>query len=267
MQSKQLSKASLVVVGSGIKFLSHLTIEAKTYIEQSEKVLYLVNEPLMKEWIQKANPHAESLDHLYFKYSLRSKCYREITNYILETLRNNHHVCVVLYGHPTFFSQPALDAVIQAKKEGYFAKILPGISAEDCLFADLMINPGVYGCQSFDATEFLVHMRRPDTQSHLILWQVGSVGLLNHQKEQIIVEGINELVNYLIKFYEAQHEVMLYEASQYPHVESKVINFPLSKLPKMILSGISTLYIPPVCKPSCNKEMLSKLGMQLDDLL
>lgn len=90
-----MKNASLVVVGSGIKFLSHLTIESKAYIEQSDKVLYLVNEPAMKEWIQKINLHSESLDPFYTQYSLRSDCYRAITNHILQTLRKIQHVCVV----------------------------------------------------------------------------------------------------------------------------------------------------------------------------
>jgi hypothetical protein len=46
-----MTYSSLVVVGSSIKFISHLTTEAKTYIEQSNKVLYLVNEPAIKEWV------------------------------------------------------------------------------------------------------------------------------------------------------------------------------------------------------------------------
>ena len=66
---KHEKNESLTLVGSGIKSLSHLTMEAKTYITQSEKVLYLVNEPAMKEWIQGANKNTESLDYLYFKYS------------------------------------------------------------------------------------------------------------------------------------------------------------------------------------------------------
>ncbi len=33
----------LVIVGSGIKFMSHLTIEVKAHIEQADKVLYLIN--------------------------------------------------------------------------------------------------------------------------------------------------------------------------------------------------------------------------------
>jgi hypothetical protein len=37
--------------------------------------------------------------------------------------------------------------------------MLPGISAEDCLFADLGIDPGIYGCQSYEATDFLANGR------------------------------------------------------------------------------------------------------------
>src|SRR3990167_3227259 len=157
-----MQDTSLTVVGAGIKFLSHITVEAKAYIEQSQKLLYLVNNPVLKEWLKKTNPNAESLDELYQKYPLRLHCYRAITEYILETVRKRQHVCVVLYGHPSVFAQPALDAVIQAKKEGLDARILPGISAEDCLFADLMIDPGRFGCQSFEASDFLVHERQWD---------------------------------------------------------------------------------------------------------
>src|SRR3990167_6833486 len=120
--------------------MSHLTHEAKIYIEQSDKVLYLVNEPAMKEWICKSNVNSESLDGLYFKYPLRSQCYKAIADYVLEVLRTNINVCVVLYGHPLVFAQPAMMAVIKARKEGYPVKVLPGISAEDCLFADLLVD-------------------------------------------------------------------------------------------------------------------------------
>jgi len=35
--------------------------------------------------------------------------------------------------------------------------MLPGISAEDCLFADIGVDPGIYGCQSFEATDLFVN--------------------------------------------------------------------------------------------------------------
>jgi hypothetical protein len=35
--------------------------------------------------------------------------------------------------------------------------MLPAISAEDCLFADLGVDPADHGCPSYEATDFLVH--------------------------------------------------------------------------------------------------------------
>jgi uncharacterized protein YabN with tetrapyrrole methylase and pyrophosphatase domain len=79
---------------------------------------------------------------------------------------------VVFYGHPTVFAKSALDAVIKLEKENYVTKILPAISSEDCLFADLRIDPGSDGCQSYEATDFLIRRKKIDPTSHLILWQI-----------------------------------------------------------------------------------------------
>ena len=45
-------------------------------------------------------------------------------------------------------------------REGFNAQMLAGISAEDCLFADLGLDPGKNGCQSFEATDFLIRRRQ-----------------------------------------------------------------------------------------------------------
>lgn len=251
-------KASLVVVGSGIKFMSHLTHEARAYIEQSDKVLYLVNDPAMKEWIKKSNPNAKSLDNLYIKYHLRNDCYTAITDYILETLRKNQHVCVVLYGHPTVFSKPGLDAVLLAREEGYYTRVLPGISAEACLFADLLINPGTYGCQSFEATDFLIRQRRFDPNSHLILWQVDVIGRLDNPQRHDNSNGIKLLIDYLLKQYSVNHEIIIYEAAQYPGFEPRIEKILLGQLQNACLSRISTLYVPPASK-TLNDEVTLKL--------
>lgn len=123
-----MKKASLVVVGTGIKFLSHITMEAKAYIEKADIVLYLVNEPAIKQWIQNLNPNSEDLDEIYFSYGNRLESYQSITNHIISNLCQNKNICVALYGHPNDFASPALEAVIEARKNGYQAKILPGIS-------------------------------------------------------------------------------------------------------------------------------------------
>lgn len=60
---------------------------------------------------------------------------------------------------------------------------MPGISAIDCLFADLKIDPASMGLQSYDATEFLLYDENFSTTSHLVLWQIaiiGEIGVVNN---------------------------------------------------------------------------------------
>lgn len=234
---------SLTVVGTGIKFLSHLTMEAKTYIQKSEKVLYLVNDPAFKNWIQENNRNSESLDKIYFSFDHRKLAYEAITQYILQVLKTGVHLCVVLYGHPTVFAQPALEAAQIAKRSGYETKILPAISAEACLYADLMIDPGSCGSQNYEASDFL-HTKKPyHTESHLILWQVGMIGETGLTKPTTN-QKIKELAEYLTQKYPKTHKVYIYEAAQYPTFPARIDQSALKDLPQNEFTTLSTLYIP-----------------------
>lgn len=262
----EMEKASLVVVGTGIKFLSHVTVEASANIKQADKILFLVNEPAIKEWILSNHTCAESLEILYAKYPLRKDCYEAIKNYILASLRKIQHVCVVLYGHPTVFAQPGLAAVRLAKAEGFYTKILPGISAEDCLFADLLINPGSSGCCSFEATDFLLHQRRFDPRGHLILWQVDVIGVLTNPLCHHNKKGAQLLVKYLCNYYQSNHQVFLYEAAQYPGIEASIQSMSLSDLPEATFSKISTLYVPPIKDDWHDDNFIKEMDININDL-
>ena len=250
---------SLTVVGTGIKSISHLTIEVQAHIVHADKVLYLVNEPAMMEWIKSANATTESLEPIYYRYSARQDSYQAITHYILDSLIENKNVCVVIYGHPCIFAQPAMDAVIIAREKGYSAQIFPAISAEDCLFADLCIDPGAVGAQSFEATDFLIYQRKFDNSSHLILWQVGVMGVLGHPENHNNAKNALVLSEYLSDFYPRQHKIILYQAAQYPHFEPTITTLMLAELQEADFSELSTLYIPPAYKKKYDVAMLEKL--------
>jgi tetrapyrrole methylase family protein/MazG family protein len=256
-----MKKGSLVVVGTGIKFMSQLTIEAKAYIEQSDKVLFLVNEPVMQQWIMKANPCAESLDKLYRATELRYDSYDLISNYILKVLSTGVHVCVVIYGHPTIFAKPALKAVSKAKMNGFYTKILPGVSAEDCLMADLEIDPGTSGYLSYDATDLILHQRIIDPRSHLIIWQISTIGILKHDNAPDIKIGLQLLKSYLEKFYDASTKILFYTAAQYPTFEHVVVEYSLSDLISIQPARLATLYIPPAKESISDPNVLQMLKL------
>ncbi len=253
--------ASLVVVGCGIKLMAHMTVEAKANIEQADKVLYLVNEPLMKQWLHALNGNAESLDELYTSHHSRELSYAAITQYILAEVRKGVRVCVVIYGHPTVYATPALDAVIAARQENIDAHILPGISAEDCLFADLQVNPGSAGCLSLEATDLLVYRRHIDVTCHVILWQVSVIGLLDHAVSHDNRKGLELLQQYLSEFYAPAQEMVAYVAAQYPGFAPTIQKLSLEALPHIQFARTATLYIPPVKKLVCDATMLEALGI------
>lgn len=260
-----MDTTSLTVIGSGIKFMSHLTQEALAYIESSDKVLYLVNEPAMKAWIiKKKADHAENLEDIYHTCRYRKQSYQLITQRILTVLNQHCHVCVVMYGHPTVLAESALEAVKVAKKQGFFAQILPGISSEDCLYADLLIDPASSGCQSFDATDFLIYRRKFDPSSHLILWQPNMIGALVHANHYDGQLGLTTLQNYLENFYEKKHGLILYEAARYPRLEPVIERISLNVLNQAKPSGISTLYIPPGYHKKPDLVMLAQLQISLN---
>src|SRR5262245_65986026 len=65
-------KGSLVVVGTGIRTVGHLTIEAVAWIKQADKVLYVVGDPVAESMLKELNtPGDDSMTKVYDKVKKR----------------------------------------------------------------------------------------------------------------------------------------------------------------------------------------------------
>jgi hypothetical protein len=138
--------------------------------------------------------------------------------------------------------------------------MLPGISAEDCLFADLDVDPGPTGCQSYEATDFLVHARRIDPTATLVLWQVGGVGDQGYPPTATL-DRLRVLVDALLASYPPDHEVTLYQASPYPVCAPFVRRLRLEELAAAPIPMLATLYIPPAGPPRRDPAAVRALGL------
>ena len=245
-----------------------MTIAARSAIQEADKVLYLVTEPIANAFLQGLNPTAESLANFYEDGKERFATYMEMVDRIVGEARRGLKVCAAFYGHPGVFVLAAHEAIRRAREAGIPAKMLPGISAEDCLFADLGIDPAVPGCQSFEATDFLIHRRQFDVAASLILWQIGVIGSQTCEIEEYVPRNLDVLAEYLSAFYGPDHRVIIYEASPYPHFECRAEGTTLGALPEARVSLISTLYVAPkdVHRP-VDAEMVRRLGMNEDAVL
>jgi hypothetical protein len=247
------------VVGSGIKFALQTTEEALRVIRQAEEVLYLFADPVAAAWVKGLNPSAQSLEHLYALGKPRSETYEEMVEAILVPVRTGLDVCAVFYGHPGVFGFPPHEAVRRARSEGFRAQMLPGISAEDCLFADLAVDPGD-GCQSFEATNFLLFPRTFDPSVSLVLWQVAAIGD-PRGTDRPNREGLAVLAGYLSRLYGSDHEVVSYEASPYPVGDPIIHRLRVGDLPNAEVRAMTTLHVPPKGRPAPDLEMFDRLGI------
>jgi precorrin-3B methylase len=254
-------RAGLTVVGIGIKLVAHASIEARMHIERADKVYYVVAEPAAGAWVRSLNYRAESLHSCLVEGQPRYEAYERMVERILGSVQRGLRVCAVFYGHPGIFVYPANEALRRAAAGGFRAEMVPGVSALDCVFADLGLDPADDGCQMFEATDFLVHRRAPDTSCAVLLLQVGLIGQLHHTMDGFNREGLRILVDVLSEHYDRSHEVILYEAAQYSICRPLIERTPLGRLPAARVTPYSTLVVPPVLRPSPDPGMLKTLGM------
>ncbi|MBA2331483.1 MAG: hypothetical protein H0V94_01665 [Actinobacteria bacterium] len=238
------SGGSLTVIGTGIR-PQQLTPESRHALLEADDVLYLAAEPGGGSWLARLHPNARSLDACYVEGEERRTAYEAMVEAILEPVRRGRRVCAAFYGHPGVFVTPSHEAIRRARAEGFPARMLPAVSAEDCLYADLGIDPGLSGRQSYEATKFLEQRRPIDDRAYLILWQISVIGV-DRAVSRPHQEGLAALAAALLAHYPPEHEVVIYEASPYATVNPVVDRLPLAELAAVEVTPMATLVIPPL---------------------
>jgi len=246
-------------VGLGMMLGAHLSPRARTRITQAEVVFAAVSDAIVELWLQDMHPDVRSLQPLYAEGKSRRITYTEMVELMLTQVRTGRRVCGVFYGHPGVFARVPHEAIAQARAEGYDAVMEPGISAEDCLYADLGIDPGRFGCQHFEASQFLFYQRRVDPSAYLVLWQIGVVGDLSVSRTGTSAAHRQLLLERLAGDYPLNHEVIVYEAATLPIATPRCERMPLYALPAATLATASTLVIPPARAMEPDPRMLARL--------
>ncbi|GHA88148.1 SAM-dependent methyltransferase [Cognatilysobacter bugurensis] len=264
MAAPATQSGSLVCVGLGMLLGAHLGPRSRNQIEEADVVFVAASDALVELWVQQIRPDARSLQPFYADGKSRRRTYAEMVEAMLVEVRAGRRVCAAFYGHPGVFARAPHAAVARARAEGFVASMEPGISAEDCLYADLGIDPGEFGCQHFEATQFLLHRRRVDPSAHLVLWQVAQVGDRSLGRFETGAPYRRLLVERLAKDYPLEHEVIIYEAATLPIDAPRVERRRLDSLPNATLHMHSTLVVPPSQPLEADTDVLAKL-VELDE--
>lgn len=253
------STGSLVCVGVGMTLGSHITPLARSYIEKSDVVFTVMPDGVMELWLAKMHPDVRSLQRYYREGKSRLRTYRQMVEAMLGEVRAGKRVCGAFYGHPGVFTWPTHKAIETARREGYRAHMEPGVSAADCLYADLGIDPGKYGCQHFEASQLMFYRRRIDTAAYLILWQIAVAGDSTMARFSTGASHRRLLIEVLSRDYDPAHEVILYEAATLPTSRPRVARLPLAALADEECDMRSTLVVPPSRPPQPDEEIRERV--------
>ncbi|WP_153912829.1 SAM-dependent methyltransferase [Shewanella sp. TC10] len=251
---------SIACVGIGMTLGAHICPISKSYIEQADVVFSAVSHGITELWLQEMHPDVRSLQKYYQEGKSRQITYNEMVDAMMTEVRAGKKVAGAFYGHPGVFAQAPHKSIAMAKAEGFPAKMVPGISAEDCLIADLGIDPGRFGCQQFETSQFMFYKRLYDPSCYLILWQIGLAGDKSLSKFSTGAAHRQVLVELLAEKYPLEHQVILYEAAVLPIDKIRIETLSLSELVTADIHMHTTLVIPPSQKMQLNKELVARLA-------
>lgn len=236
---------SLACVGIGMTLGSHITPLSRSYIEKADVVFTALSNGVVELWLAKMNSDVRSLQPLYKEGQSRMTTYKQMVETMLTEVRAGKRVCAAFYGHPGVFAWPAHKAIEIARSENYLAHMEPGVSAEDCLYADLGIDPGKYGCQHYEASQLMLYRRKVDASAYLILWQVGVAGDQSLKRFSTGTAYRQVLVDVLARDYPLDHEITIYEAAILPINRPRIERLKLGDLATANIDMHVTVVIPP----------------------
>lgn len=240
------------MVGTGVRFVRQITEETRDCLVRAQQVLHLVD-PATADWIRSLNPASESLAVFLAEGKSRAESYEEMVEQVLSFVRLGLDVCAAFYGHPAFFCAPSQSAIHRAREEGYSARMLPGISPQDCLYADLGMDPGRNGIQSFDINVFLKNKKRIEPASPLLLWQTD---VLDERKW-------SRLREILLELYSGEHILILYDPPLSPVADPRIGAVRIADLAEVATrKPFAAVYVPAGKLPERNLAMYERLGLK-----
>lgn len=252
---------SIACVGLGMTLGSHLSPLARSYIEQSDVVFAALSDNIVELWLEQMHPDVRSLQPYYGTGDKsRAITYREWVDVMMAEVRAGKRVCAVFYGHPGIFAWSPHEVIKVARAEGFVAHMEPGISAEDCLYADLGIDPGRQGCQHYEASQLLFYATRINPCAHLVLWQVGLVGDRSMRRFSTGPEYRQVLVDVLSQDYPLDHEVIIYRGATLPIERPRVRRVVLRDLSAVAVTAEETVILPPASPLRANRAIRKRLA-------
>lgn len=238
----------IYIVGLGISHIDQITREAERCMEASNEILYVERGLGIDAFLASKCKCITDLTRLYAEGEDRQGTYRKMAATVVKAALERPPVTFALYGHPLIYSYPPFLIREMAGLLGLSVKVVPGVSAMDCIFADLFVDPSMNGIQMFEATEMLLRGRLLQTDVAALIWQIGALETGLYSTYSSRPERFQRFKDHLLRFYPSHHTVFAVHSATHSLLKPEIYEFEISDIgdyASVLHAGFS-MYIPPL---------------------
>ena len=241
--------ADVYIVGLGILNVDHMTRETERVIRRSNEVLYVDTGVATQAYLKSLCPLVTPMfERCYKEDGHRLTAYHHMAVQVLEAALDHPPVTFAMHGHPIVGTYAPFLIRDMAGLLDLEVLVLPGISAMDSLFAELMVDPCVSGMQMYEATDLLLRRRPLQPDVPALIWQIGNLETRLHTTRVSKPERFEGLREHLLRFYPPRHGVTAAYSTPHPLMPSTAHRLLLQDLcdHAPVLHAGFTLFVPPV---------------------
>lgn len=267
--SVEAREADIYIVGTGIKSVDHITNEVEMIISTAKKVLYVDNGVGVREYLEsKCNDIVDLLSPSYVENESRMKAYHNMAASVIDAALAEPPVVFALYGHPLVFALPPILIREVAPLFDLRVKVLPAISAFDCLLSDLFVDPCGKGLQMFEATDLVLRQHPLNVNISTMIWQLGSLETALYTTRKSTERRFDRLDDHLRRFFPGSHKAYCVYSSAHPLSNSQIVEIPLNELRGSgpDIHGGFTMFIPPLKTGMVVERELAELVYSIEHL-
>lgn len=249
MSSTEATAVDLYLVGAGVNFPAHLTIQTIDALTAS-KCIYTNLEPSDYASLPKdLRSKCKSLWTLYRENRHRQKNYDAVAKAVIVGATSARPVAWMTPGHPLIFDSVSQALLKAGRSRGWQVAVIPGISSIDTVLAEVGYDPAG-GLLVHEATSFVRRKLKVQTEVATLFLQPSAFGSDVPHYTDDWRPDLEPFRDYLLKFYKPEHSCAFVRSPEDEDSRGRVHWLSLGGIqtvPSSALKG-STLFIPPVSR-------------------
>lgn len=255
---------TLTIVGLGVCPAKHLTLAGIAALSDADMVLLLH---------QNAKELTQLVPALEGKVLVdMESCYkrgdRDLSNYerwmelIHESLSLHRKVVVAIPGQPRV-GVTLLQWLEDHPPSDTHIVVQEGISSINTIINQVNMDPIERGCALLEANRILLFRQAINPEINNVIYHVCSVGTNKTNYHDATIDNHLELlIEYLLRFFSPEHEVILCQSSELSDSNNFQVNAPLMRLAefKNYINFSTTLVIPATAPTDLDERFLAMIG-------